>query len=94
MKTKKQFKNLVATATLAVAAIAPSFGQTTLGAACGCPPVAGRQEVLMSGLPGFAAIAGVTGVELLQGATLTCDKTYILDQKIYIPSGQTITINP
>ena len=94
MKTKKQFKNLVATATLAVAAIAPSFGQTTLGAACGCPPVAGRQEVLMSGLTGFAAIPGVTGVELLQGATLTCDKTYILDQKIYIPSGQTITINP
>ncbi len=94
MKTKKQFSKLVATATLAMAAIAPSFGQSTLGAACGCPTVASRPTVLLSSLPGFTALNGVTGGELTQGANLTCDKTYIIDQKIYIPKGQTLNIAP
>ncbi len=96
MKTKKQFSKLVATATLAMAAIAPSFGQTTLGAACGCPPVAQRgAPVLLSSLNGFTTLGSGTGSgELTLGATLTCDKTYIIDQKIYIPSGKTITIEP
>ena len=94
MKTKKQFSKLVATATLAMAAIAPSFGQSTLGAACGCPVVTSRPTVLLSSLPGYTALSGVTGGELTQGATLTCDKTYIIDQKIYIPKGQTLNIAP
>ncbi len=94
MKTKKQFSKLVATATLALAAIAPSFGQINLGAACGCPSVASRPTVLLSSLPGFTAIAGTYGGELTQSLTLTCDKTYIIDQKIYVQTGKTLTINP
>lgn len=68
--------------------------QTNLGASCGCPAVGARTEVLMSSMPGYTAIAGTFGGELTSGATLTCDKTYILDKKIYIPAGQTLNIAP
>ena len=106
MKTKKHISKLVASVSLAVAAIAPSFGQSNLGSACGCPPVASRPTKLLSSLPGYTALTptsyvqgGVTyttvpGGELMQGATLSCDTTYILDKKIYIPTGKTLTINP
>ena len=101
MKKNKQISKLVASAAIAVASIAPSFAQTdnlTVGAACGCPSIATRSlpanTVLMSSLPGYVAIAGTYGGELTQGATLTCDKMYIIDKKIYIPSGQVINIAP
>ena len=94
MKKKLQISKMIASAALAVAAITPSFGQSNLGAACGCPAVASRPTVLLSSLPGFTAINGTYGGELTTGAVLTCDKTYIIDQKIYIPSGKTITIAP
>jgi hypothetical protein len=32
--------------------------------------------------------------ELLANQTLTCDKVYTLDQKIYVPNGLTLTIQP
>ena len=94
MKKKLPISKMIASAALAVAAITPSFGQANLGAACGCPTVASRTTVLLSSLPGFTAINGTYGGELTTGAVLTCDKTYIIDQKIYIPSGQTINIAP
>ena len=99
MKKNKQISKLVASAAIAVASIAPSFAQSTnVGAACGCPTIATRSlpanTVLMSSLPGYVAIAGTYGGELTQGATLTCDKMYIIDKKIYIPSGQAINIAP
>jgi hypothetical protein len=94
MKKKLPISKMIASAALAVAAITPSFGQSNLGSACGCPTVASRPTVLLSSLPGFVAINGTYGGELSTGAVLTCDKTYIIDQKIYIPSGQTINIAP
>ena len=94
MKKNKNISKLVATAAMAVASIAPSFAQSDLGAACGCPAVAGRPTVLLSSLPGYTAIAGTYGGELTQGATLSCANTYIIDKKIYIPSGQVINIAP
>ena len=48
MKKNKQISKLVASAAIAVASIAPSFAQSNLGAACGCPAVAGRSTVLLS----------------------------------------------
>jgi len=71
-----------------------SVAQSNLGAECGCPPVASRPEVTVSGLSGYVAISGTYGGELTTGATFTCQNTYILDKKIYIPSGQTLTIEP
>ena len=95
MIKNKNISKLVATATMAVAVIAPSFAQSNLGAACGCPPVSQRgTPVLLSSLPGYTEIPGTYGGELTQGATLTCDKTYIIDKKIYIPSGKVINIAP
>ena len=94
MKKNKQISKLVASAAMAVASIAPSFAQSNLGAACGCPSVASRPTVELSSLPGYTAISGTYGGELTLGATLTCDKTYIIDKKIYIPSGQILNIAP
>jgi hypothetical protein len=82
-------------------AVALAFGafsglkaQSNLGAECGCPPVASRTEVVVSSMTGYTAIANTYGGELTQGANFTCNNTYILDKKIYIPSGQTLTIEP
>ncbi len=66
--------------------------QQNLGEACGCPPVASRTSVSMSTL---ATIGGATDGDLTATNTiLTCDKTYILDNKIYVPAGKTLTIQP
>ncbi len=94
MKTKKRISKLFATSIMAVASVASSYGQSNLGSACGCPAVASRPSVLLSSLPGFTAVAGTYGGELTSGAVLTCANNYIIDQKIYIPSGKTLTINP
>ena len=94
MKKNKQISKLVASAAIAVASIAPSFAQTSLGAACGCPAVAARPTKLLSNVYGYTAIAGTYGGELIYGATLSCDTTYIIDKKIYIPSGKVINIAP
>ena len=63
MKTKKQISKLVASATLALAAMAPVYGQSNLGASCGCPPVASRPTVLLTSLSGYTAISGTYGGE-------------------------------
>lgn len=94
MKTKKTISKLVASAVIALAAVAPSYGQNSLGAACGCPPVNARTTVTVSALPGFVTVPNSQGGELTLGGNWTCDKTYILDQKIYVPSGQVLVIQP
>jgi hypothetical protein len=91
MKTQKTISNLIATAAMAFAGIAPSFAQTDLGASCGCPAVASRPTVLMSTL---ASVGGATDGDLLANTILSCDKTYILDKKIFVPNGKTLTIQP
>ncbi len=92
MKNKNRILKVAASAALAVSAIVPSFAQTNLGSACGCPATGSRTEVLMSTLAD--ASGGANDGSLLANTTLTCDKTYILDKKIYVPDGITITIEP
>jgi hypothetical protein len=94
MKKKKNLLNAIASIAITIGALGTANAQSNLGASCGCPAVSSRPEVLLTSLPGYTAVAGTFGGELTSGATLTCDKTYILDKKIYIPSGQTITIAP
>lgn len=94
MKTNKQISRLLTTTAIALVSAVPSFAQSNLGASCGCPPVASRPTVTVSTLPGFTAIAGTYGGELTAGANFTCDKNYLLDQKIYIPAGQILSIQP
>ncbi len=94
MKKNFNFSKLFATVSLSLIAASPILAQSTLGASCGCPAVASRPTVNVSSLPGYVAISGTFGGELTQGATFTCDKTYLLDKKIYIPSGQSLNIAP
>lgn len=94
MKSRKLNLRHLAIAALSFFAANDLAAQTNIGASCGCPSFASRTQVVISSLPGYQAISGTYGGELTQGATFTCDKTYILDKKIYIPSGQTLTIQP
>ena len=96
MKTNKNISKLVATAAMAVIAATPSYAQSNLGAACGCPPVASRPTVSLTTFPGtvLSTTAGAQGWELNNSVSLTCDKTYILDAKIYVGDGKVISIQP
>ena len=94
MNTKQNIFKAMASLALAYGAFASAQAQSNLGADCGCPTVASRTSVNVSSLPGYVGINGTYGGELTQGANFTCDKTYILDKKIYIPAGQVLTIAP
>jgi hypothetical protein len=85
---RKVFSRFFAGAAIAALSITTGLAQTNLGQECGCPAVGSRTAVTMSSL-------GVNGTgELTSNQTLTCDKIYTLDQKIYVPNGITLTINP
>jgi hypothetical protein len=91
----KKLNNLNKVIAMALSFVATaSVAQSNLGAECGCPPVASRPEVVVSSMPGYVAVSGTFGGDMTSGATFTCQNTYILDKKIYIPNGQTITIEP
>ena len=91
MKRKPTLTRVATAAALVVAAMSSSFAQTNLGASCGCPSVASRPTVLMSTL---ATNGGAADGDLLNNTILTCDKTWILDKKIYVPNGKVLTIQP
>jgi hypothetical protein len=93
MKQKNLFK-LIASATLSLVAVSPVLSQANLGASCGCPVVSSRPNVIVSSMSGYVAVAGTYGGELTDGAAFSCANNYILDKKIYIPSGKTLTIEP
>lgn len=93
---KTNFTKVAALALIAMTAgnevSAQLASQQNLGASCGCPPVASRPTVSMSTL---AVIGGANDGDLTATNTiLTCDKTYLLDNKIYVPAGKTLTIQP
>ena len=94
MKTKQTILKAFASLAVAIGAFASADAQDNLGASCGCPSVGSRPTILVSSLPGYVGINGTFGGELTLGATFTCDKTYILDKKIYIPAGQSLNIAP
>lgn len=96
MKTNKKISKLVTTAVMAVIAAAPSYAQTNIGVACGCPPLASRPTVSLSTLPNtvLTTTAGTQGFELTNSVSLTCDKTWILDGKIYVAPGKVMNIQP
>ena len=91
---KINLSKFFATASLSLIAASPILAQSNLGASCGCPAVSTRPEVIVSSMAGYTAVTGTYGGELTTGAAFTCDKTYILDKKIYIPAGQVLTIEP
>jgi hypothetical protein len=93
MKTKNTIAKLFATAALTAASVSLGFAQTNLGASCGCPsPVSSRPTVNVSTL---ATVGGAGDGELLASTTIfDCAHTWILDKKIYVPSGKVLVIEP
>jgi hypothetical protein len=99
MKTKKPFLRLVALSALSLITGNELVAQTNIGAACGCPSFASREEVVITAAPGSTWVtlpAGAYGKELLgnQNVVLTCNKTWMLNEKLYIGPGSTLTIEP
>ncbi len=90
---KKNLTNFAALALIALAANFEASAQNDLGAACGCPAVNLRTtEISLSSL---AVVGGPNDGDLIATNTiLTCDKIYLLDNKIYVPAGKTLTIMP
>ena len=73
------------------------FAQQNLGAACGCPTVATRSTAAITSVGTWTTLpSSAYGKELgaSQNITLTCDKIWTLDEKLYIASGSTLTIEP
>jgi hypothetical protein len=85
MKTR-----LLVAALFCAAAATTTFAQNNLGQDCGCPAVSARTSVNMSTL----VVNATTDPELSADVHLTCDKIWVLDQKVYVPKGKTITIDP
>ena len=88
MKSQKTLIKMFSTAAVAAMSVSSLFAQTNLGADCGCPPVASRPTVLLT------TLAGAEGQLLAKNTILTCDKTWILDDKIYVDSLKSLTIQP
>ena len=73
------------------------FAQQNLGAACGCPTVATRTSAAITSVGTWTTLPSSAYGKELQGnqnITLTCDKIWTLDEKLYIASGSTLTIEP
>ncbi|MHC1708757.1 MAG: hypothetical protein AB9842_14710 [Bacteroidales bacterium] len=85
---KKSFMKFNAMFIMLMFASSYGFTQTDLGVDCGCPPIANRTTVV-----NLSSLCD-GNQELTADAVLTCDKMYILDQKVYVPSGKSITIAP
>ena len=81
-------KKVIMTAALAFISVSQSFAY--VGQACGCPTVGSRTIVTV----GTSGQVDVNGELLADNTIWSCDKVYILDKKIYVPSGKTLTINP
>jgi hypothetical protein len=92
MQMKKTMSTMLMTTAIAVSSVVTGFAQTNLGADCGCPAVGARTTINMSTL---AASGGATDGDLTATSTvLTCNNVYVLDKKIFVPSGKSITIQP
>jgi hypothetical protein len=99
MKTKKPILRLAVLAALSFLSGNEIVAQTNVGAACGCPSVGSRTaanvQVYAASLNKWSALpASAYGGEITGNITLTCDKVWTIDQKIYVASGATLTIEP
>ncbi len=97
MKTKKPFLRLAALAALSFFTGNEVVAQTNIGATCGCPSYSTRLVASITTAGTWTTLpSSAYGKELLgnQNVVLTCDKTWTLDEKLYVGSGSTLTIQP
>jgi len=97
----KKGKHLLAAAIFCAAAVTTSYAQpvfqraneNSLGELCGCPHVSDRTTVVnLSTLTNGGS--GTNAPELKASQHLTCDKMWLLDEKIYVPKNDTLIIDP
>ncbi len=91
---RTRLSNVISAVVIAVISITSSFGQVSdlnNGSECGCPSVSSRQEVDLATL---AVTLSAEQSEIQTNTTLTCDKIYTLDKKIFVGYGITLTIEP
>ena len=84
-------KSLYKTFAIAAAAIFTVSGaqaQLTLGTDCGCPDLASRTSVNLS------TLTDANGNLPAAATTLTCDNVYMIDEKVYVPAGGQLYIQP
>ncbi len=92
--------NILNKSIIAAAAVVLGGGQInaqlSLGTDCGCPPLASRTVVSLSGpITSDASTIDNQARQFPAGRTdLTCDKVYIINNKIYIPSGSEVWVEP
>lgn len=85
---------MTAVATMLVAVSTVSNAQNNLGADCGCPTVSSRP------VKNLGLYADPNGDLIATNTTLYCDTVYTIGapgnvaQKIYVPNGKTLTVNP
>lgn len=84
----KNFTKGLSIAAAAVFGISSASAQLQLGTDCGCPALAARTEVNLSSL------ADANGNLPVGAVTLTCDNTYLIDEKIYVQDGGELYIQP
>jgi hypothetical protein len=86
---KKSILKMFAVASLVAVGVQNSEAQNqnNLGAECGCPPVNTRPLVDLSSV-------ATSGVLNATNTVLTCNNNYLIKEKIYVPDGKSITINP
>lgn len=82
------FKKIVMSAAFSVAAVASVSAQTNLGASCGCPSIGTRPTVNMS------TLCDANGNIIAANTILTCDKKWVINDKVFVGNGKTITIQP
>lgn len=86
-KMKKLITKIAVAAGMVVAVGTTGSAQNNLGADCGCPSVSSRPT------KNFTSYVDVDG-NLLANLYLSCDTTYILNDKVWVGAGKTITIAP
>lgn len=84
MKTFVKSAFAFATAILATSAMA----QSGLGEDCGCPPLASRTSVALS------TLTDANGNLPASATNLTCDNVYLIDEKVHVPAGGDLFIEP
>ena len=84
---KKMTNRFLTALLISAASFTTASAQSNLGADCGCPPVASRPTKNVS------IITDANG-NLTSSYYMFCDTTYILNEKMWVANGVTLTIAP
>ncbi|MDA0881692.1 MAG: T9SS C-terminal target domain-containing protein [Bacteroidetes bacterium] len=84
----KSIYKSMAIAAAAIFTVGGAQAQLSLGTDCGCPDLASRTSVNLS------TLTDANGNLPAAATTLTCDNTYMIDEKVYVPAGGQLYIQP